>query len=100
VPIEPAKVYFLEADGDETIVHVRPSRKLRDVRSLGEVLVAYQPHGFVRIHRGHAVNARRIREIVRRKEGREWQVRLQPPVNRVLPVSRSHLAGLWKAYGG
>lgn len=75
-------------------------RKLRDVRSLGEVLHAYLPHGFLRIHRGHAVNLRRIREIVRRKEGREWQVRLQPPVNRVLPISRSYVAELWAAFGG
>jgi len=32
-------------------------------------------------------------------DGREWEVKLEPPVNRVLPVSRGALAELWKAFG-
>ncbi len=31
-------IYYLEAQGDETDVRLRSARRLRDVRSLGEVL--------------------------------------------------------------
>jgi len=30
---------------------------------------------------------------------RDWEIKLEPPVNRVIPVGRSHLAALWAAYG-
>jgi len=44
-------VYYLEAQGDETDVRLKGARRLRDVRSLGEVLEELGPLGFVRIHR-------------------------------------------------
>ena len=99
VPIDPAKVYLLEAVGDDTLVRTRAKRTMRDVRKLGELMSAFEPHGFLRVHRNHAVNLRRIREIARRKGGEGWQVRLQPPVNLVLPVGQTHLASLWRAFG-
>jgi DNA-binding LytR/AlgR family response regulator len=52
--------------------------------------------GFVRIHRNHAVNPGRVREIRPTTSGGE--VCLEPPVNKVLPVSRGSLAGLLEAY--
>jgi DNA-binding LytR/AlgR family response regulator len=55
-------------------------------------------HGFVRIHRSHAVNIRRVREI-RPVEGGGWEVLMDPPVNRVLTVSRREASGLFKAFG-
>ena len=57
-------IYYLEAQGDETDVRLRSARPLRDVRSLGEVLKQIGPLGFVRIHRNHAVNPGRVREIL------------------------------------
>jgi len=33
VPVDPKKVYFLEAVGDDTLVRLRSKRRLRDVRS-------------------------------------------------------------------
>ena len=89
-------VYYLEAQGDETDIRLRSARGLRDVRSLGEVMKDLGPAGFVRIHRNHAVNPGRVREI--RLVGRAWQVQLEPPVNKVLPVSRGSLTKLLQAY--
>ena len=43
--VDAGDIYYLEAQGDETDV------RLRDVRSLGEVLKQIGPLGFVRIHR-------------------------------------------------
>jgi len=34
-----------------------------------------------------------------RTRGADWELRLDPPVNVVLPVSRSALAALWAAFG-
>jgi hypothetical protein len=30
---------------------------------------------------------------------RDWELRLEPPVNRVLPVARGRAEALWAAYG-
>jgi hypothetical protein len=45
------------------------------------------------------VNLRRVRELRPRDEGDDWEVRLEPPVNRVLPVARGELARLESAFG-
>jgi DNA-binding LytR/AlgR family response regulator len=93
-PIDPAEVYFLEAVGDQTLIRTRSARPLRDVRSLGELLPRFTPYGFLRIHKNHAVNLDRIREIRRRKKGADWELKLEPPVNRILPISRNALKKL------
>ena len=98
-PVDPGEVYYLEAEGEETLVRFRGSRPFRDRRALGELFPLFDPHGFTRIHRNHAVNLRHVRLIRRRKGVDDWEVRLKPPVNRVLPVSRSRLKALLKAFG-
>ncbi len=91
-------IYYLEAPGDETDVRLRGARPLRDIRSLGEVLEELGPLGFVRIRRNHAVHSGRVREIRPAASGPGWEVRLEPPVNKVLPVSRRSLTALLAAY--
>jgi DNA-binding LytR/AlgR family response regulator len=91
-------LYYLEAQGDETDVRQRGARRLRDVRSLGEIMKDLAPRGLVRIHRNHAVHPGRIREIRPDAGGSGYEVRLEPPVNKVLPVARRLLAGLLRAY--
>ncbi len=98
VPVAPKDVYFLEAVGGDTLVRLRSKRPLRDVRPLGTLLKEFTPYGFLRIHRDHAVNLARIQEIRRRKGRDDWEVKLEPPVNRVLPVSRRQLATLLNAF--
>ncbi|MHC4415262.1 MAG: LytTR family DNA-binding domain-containing protein [Planctomycetota bacterium] len=98
--VDPHQVYYLEASGDETIVRKRGRRTLRDVRSLGEVMTAFEPYHFCRVHEKWAVNLRRVREIRLQRDGRDWEVVMRPPVNRVLPVSRRRLPGLERRFGG
>lgn len=99
VPVDPSDVYFLEAVGDDTLVRLRSNRRLRDLRPLGTLLRQFAPYGFVRVHRNHAVNLARIREIRRRKRSQDWELKLEPPVNRVLPVSRGQVRKLLMAFG-
>ena len=99
IAVEPDDVYLLEADHDDTIVRKRGRRTIRDVRPLGEIDAVFGPRGFQRIHDKWSVNVRRIREIRRQRDGRDWEVVMQPPVNRVLPVSRGRLAALLRHFG-
>lgn len=98
-PVLASEIFFVEAVEDRTRVRFARARAIHDVRSLGEVMPALEAHGFLRIHRNHAVNLRRVLEIRRRDVGRDWEVKLEPPVNRVLPVSRDTLHELWQAFG-
>jgi DNA-binding LytR/AlgR family response regulator len=99
VVLEPDEVYYLEAAGDETIVRKRGRRTLLDVRSLAEVMAALTPFHFHRVHDKWAVNLRRVREIRLQRDGRDWEVVLRPPVNRVIPVSRGRQRGLLRRLG-
>ncbi|MFQ5599058.1 MAG: LytTR family DNA-binding domain-containing protein [Candidatus Krumholzibacteriia bacterium] len=86
--VDPTEVYYLEALDGETKVRLRRSRAHVDVREFGELLSLFEPYGFMKIHRSFAVNLDRIRQLRRRSRGRDWEVKLEPPVNRILPVSR------------
>ncbi len=45
---------------------------------------------FFRIHRTYCVNLDRVREIRRRRnDPNDWELKLDPPVNSVLPLGRS-----------
>lgn len=101
IPVEPASVYFLEAEDEATWVRLAEAERIRLERPLGEVEELFAPHGFLRIHRNHVINLARVREIRRRGDDRrDWEVRLDPPVNRVLPVSRDRFDDLRSAYLG
>jgi DNA-binding LytR/AlgR family response regulator len=99
VPLDPAEIFLLEAEGDETVVRTRGRRPLRDMRSLGELMRRVPPGVFVLIHRALAVNVDRVAEVRRRPGERDWELRLEPPVNRILPVARARAEALWAAYG-
>ena len=99
VPVEPGEVFFLKSVGDETDVRTRGRRELRDVRSLAEVLAFFPAPLFVQVHRSYVINTNRVTEVRRRGSGRDWEVKLEPPVNRVVPVGRTRIQALWTAYG-
>ena len=98
IPVDPQDIYFLEAEGGKTLVRTRHAQPLTDVRQLSELIGVFEPLGFAQIHRGWAVNLRRVREIRPASDG-GWEVKLDPPVNRVLPVSRRRISALWDRFG-
>jgi DNA-binding LytR/AlgR family response regulator len=99
IPVDPQEIYLLQAEGGETLVRTRHAQPLTDVRQLSELIDTFEPFGFAQIHRSWAVNLRRVvREIRPAPEG-GWEVKLDPPVNRVLPVSRRRVSALWKRFG-
>lgn len=92
--VDLADVYFVEAAGDDTRVRLRSRNVLDDVRRLADLEEILAPAGFVRIHRSYLVNPARILELRRRAAGAGYEVVLEPPVNRVLPVSEARVAEL------
>ena len=64
---------------------------VRDCRQLGAIMRSWKKAGLVRIHRNHAVNPAHILEIRRRPGSAYWEVKLSPPVNKILPISRNYL---------
>lgn len=99
IAIDPQAVFYLEADGDDTVVRLRSRRTRRDVRPLKRLTALLEPHGFYRVHEKWTVNARRIRELRKQKDGFDWEVLTQPPVNRIIPISRRRLSGLLDLFG-
>ncbi len=98
--LDPADIYWLEADDDDTWIRLRSSQRLRDRRPLGVLAERLAPWYFVRIHRSHLVNALLIREVRHRDDSDDrWELKLAPPVNKVLPVGETYLPELWRALG-
>ena len=97
---EPSEVFFLEAVDTHTLVRLRGRERLEDLRRLGELMPLFEPFGFHRVHKNHAVNLHRVFELRPRSSGPDWELKLEPPVNRVLPIARGELAEVLAAYGG
>ena len=97
--LDPDDVYYLRARGGETEVRLRSRTPLVDLRPIGDLAPLFESFGFVRVHREHAVNLARIRLLRLQADGRDWELKLEPPVNRVLPIARDRLAGLRAALG-
>jgi len=97
--LDPDDVYYLGARGGETEVRLRSRTPLVDVRTIGEITPLFGPFGFVRIHREYAVNIAHIRLLRLQADGRDWELKLEPPVNKVLSIARDRLKGLQAALG-
>lgn len=97
--IDTGEIYFVEAEGDDTRVRTRAARALRDVRPIGAIEPFLLKRGFLRTHRNTLVNPAHVRQVRRRPRGEDWELKLDPPVNLVLPVSRDALPALWAAFG-
>jgi len=97
--LDPDDVYFLRASGGETEVRLRSRTPLVAVRPIGEVVPLFEPFGFVHIHREHAVNIAHIRLLRLQADRRDWELKMEPPVNSVLPVARDRLTKFREALG-
>jgi DNA-binding LytR/AlgR family response regulator len=100
VMLDIGEVYYFESEGHDVLVRTARKTRLRSVRSLGDLEKALKSGGFLRVHRSFVVNLNRVREVrLRKGDDNDWELKLDPPVNVVLPVGRGYLAGLRRALG-
>lgn len=97
--VELDDVFHLQADGGDTLVRTRGKRPRRCTERLSQLLKRLPQPPFFACHRSHAINLRRVRTIRLRDAG-DWEVKLDPPVNAVIPVSRNREQELFDLLGG
>ena len=93
--VEWDQIFYIEAENHDTLVRMARKKVLRHVEELHEVEARLASPPFFRIHRSYLVNLDRVYEVRERRDG-EHEVKMDPPVNKVLPLSRRRYAQLRK----
>jgi DNA-binding LytR/AlgR family response regulator len=96
--IEIDAVFYLEALGEDTLIQTRRKKPYKSVQRLGELAKKLPAPAFVRCHREYIVNLNRVRVLTPR-DSRDYDLRLDPPVNRRIPIARNRLEEIRKILG-
>ena len=98
---DPHEVFYIEGERNDSLVRTARKRLYRSTQPLASWEKRLRGTPLVRIHRSYLVNLDRVREIRRRGgDPNDWELKLDPPVNAVLPVSRKYYATVLKALEG
>ena len=87
------QIYYFEAEGDDSLIRTARKELYRHVEPLEEVDARLPSPPFFRIHRSYIDNLDRVLEL-RLLGERDHEVKLDPPVNEVLPVGRDRYRAL------
>ena len=90
------EVYYFEAREGDTLVRTRRKRRLTSTETLGELEARLRSPAFFRCHRSFLVSLDRVAEF-RRQSGRSYELKMEPPVNKIVPLSRERLAAFHRA---
>jgi DNA-binding LytR/AlgR family response regulator len=96
--IEIDGVFYLEAQGESTLIKTKRKKPYKSVQRIGELAKKLPAPAFVRCHREYIVNLNRVRSITPRSS-RGYDLRLDPPVNRRIPIARNRLEEVRKILG-
>jgi DNA-binding LytR/AlgR family response regulator len=96
--IEVDGIFYLEAQGGDTLIHTRRKKPYHCVQRLKELALRLPGPAFVRCHREYVVNLNRVRSLIPRNS-RDYDLRLDPPVNRRIPISRDRLEEIRRILG-
>jgi DNA-binding LytR/AlgR family response regulator len=96
--IEIESIFYLEAKGHDTLIRTRRKKPYHSVQRLGELAKRLPPPAFVQCHREYIINLNRVRMLTPRKS-KDYDLRLDPPVNRRIPIARNRLANIRKILG-
>jgi DNA-binding LytR/AlgR family response regulator len=96
--IEIDSIFYLEAHQGDTIIRTKRKKPYRSVQRLHELAKKLPKPPFVRCHREYIVNLNRVRSITPRKT-QDYDFKLDPPVNKRIPISRKRLANIHKIIG-
>ena len=93
--IEINKIYYLESQGEATLIRTKRKKLYKSVHRLGKFEKILPSPAFVRCHREYIVNVNRVRSLVPRTS-RDYDFRLDPPVNKRIPIARKRLEKIRK----
>ena len=96
--IEIDAIFYLEAKEGDTLIRTRRKRPYRSVQRMHELAKRLPAPAFVQCHREYIVNLNRVRAITPRNS-RDYYLRLDPPVNHRIPISRKRLSNIHKILG-
>ena len=96
--IEIDGIFYLEAKGHDTLIRTRRKKPYHSVQRIQELAKKLPAPAFVRCHREYIVNLNRVRCLTPRKS-KDYDLRLDPPVNTRIPIARSHLSKIRKILG-
>lgn len=91
--LEKDQIFYVEAEADDTLIRTARKKRYRHGERLDQVEGRLPSPPFFRVHRSYAVNLNRVLEL-RSRGNDEWELKMDPPVNKVLPVSRRRLPDL------
>ncbi len=91
-------IFYINVEGDDSLIRTARRKRYPHVEPLETIEGRLPSPPFFRIHRSHIVNLDRVYELRTRGEG-EWKVKMDPPVNKVLPVSRRRMDELRELLG-
>ncbi len=98
VLLEKNQIFYVEAEADDSLIRTARSKRYRHSERMDQVEERLPSPPFFRIHRSYVVNLNRVLEL-RSRGGDEWELKMDPPVNKVLPVSRRRLPELHELLG-
>ena len=93
--IEIESIFYLEAKGHDTLIRTRRKKPYHSVQRLSEIAKRLPIPAFVRCHREYIINLNRVRSLTQRKS-KDYDLRLDPPVNRRIPIARNRLENIRK----
>ncbi len=96
--LERDKIFYVEAEADDSLIRTARKKLYRHSERLDQVEARLPSPPFFRIHRSYVVNLNRVLEL-RSRGHDEWELKMDPPVNKVLPVSRRRLPDLRELLG-
>jgi two-component system response regulator LytT len=96
--MEKDQIFYVEAEADDSLIRTARKKLYRHSERLDQVEGRLPSPPFFRIHRSYVVNLNRVLELRSRGDD-EWELKMDPPVNKVLPVSRRRLPDLREMIG-
>ena len=96
--LEKDQIFYVEAEADDSLIRTARKKRYHHSERLEEVEDRLPSPPFFRIHRSYIVNLNRVLELRSRGDD-EWELKMDPPVNKVLPVSRRWLPDLRELLG-
>ena len=96
--VEWDQIFYVEAERDDSLVRTARKGLHRHLEPLHDLEPRLPSPPFFRIHRSYLVNLDRAFELRQRGQG-EYEIKMDPPVNKVLPISRNRYPQLRELLG-